>query len=589
MTPPPGYEPGYPSPGEIGAKAMVERVAGVNASVGFFSKTGPRKHNEDFAGAVFGAELPEPRRDVVAAIADGIGSAKGGRVAAETAVRGFLDGFCDLPETMEVRRAAAKIVDGLNGWIHAQGHRDPALAGMGCTFTALVLRGRIAHLLHVGDTRAYRLSGDRLTCLTTDHVRGDGTGRSRTLYRALGVEAEVRLDYVTQPVALHDRFLLCSDGVHGVLEDQSIADLLRERSAPGDTARALVAAALQSGSTDNCTALVVDVVRLPTVESTDVGTAIMQLPLIPVPLSGEAIDGFVLKVPLSDGRYSRLFGAMDEVEGGEVALKFPKPQVAAVATHRAAFVREAWVGARVNSPWVGRIIELPPGRQTCLYTVMPLYQGELLETRLRRRPSLGLEEGRNIAVKLARAAAALHRAGIIHRDIKPDNVILEGDGSLKLIDLGVVRVPGLEDIPSEDIPGTPGYMAPELFAGEPGNEATDIYALGVTMFRAFTGEFPYGNADATSRPRRERPQELCTQRPDLPAWLQAALGRAIAMDPNDRFRDMIEFAVEMEAGPARAPVAAQRPRTLYERDPLQFWQGVAALLALALLLSMLRH
>ncbi len=87
---------------------MAERLAGVKASVGFASETGPRERNEDFAGAVFGAELPEPRHDVVAAIADGIGGAKGGRVAAETAVRGFLDGFCDLPETMEVRRAAAK-------------------------------------------------------------------------------------------------------------------------------------------------------------------------------------------------------------------------------------------------------------------------------------------------------------------------------------------------------------------------------------------------------------------------------------------------------------------------------------------------
>jgi len=243
----------------------------------------------------------------------------------------------------------------------------------------------------------------------------------------------------------------------------------------------------------------------------------------------------------------------------------------------------------VNSPWVGRIIELPPGRQTCLYTVMPLYQGELLETRLARRPSLGLEEGRNIAIKLARAAAALHRAGIIHRDIKPDNVILESDASLKLIDLGVVRIPGLEDFPSEDIPGTPGYMAPEMFAGEPGNEATDIYALGVTMFRAFTGEFPYGNPDATSPPRRDRPKELSALRPDLSAWLQAALGRAIAIDPSERFRDMSEFAVEMEAGPARAPAAVRRPRTLYERAPLQFWQGVAALLGLALLLALLRH
>jgi serine/threonine protein phosphatase PrpC len=523
----------------------------------------------------------------VAAIADGIGGAKGGRVAAETAVRGFFDGFCDLPETMEVRRAAAIVVNALNGWMNAQGHRDPALAGMGCTFTALVLRGRIAHVLHVGDTRVYRLSRDRLTCLTTDHVRKSDAGRSRSLYRALGVETEVRLDYASQPVTLHDRFLLCSDGVHGFLSDQSIADLLRERSAPSDTARAVVRAALEGGSSDNCTALILDVVRLPSAESADIDSSLMQLPLIPVPLGGETVDGFVLKALLSDGRYSRLFGAIDEVEGGDVALKFPKPSVGDVATHRAAFVREAWVGARVNSPYLGRSIELPPGRQTCLYTVMPLYQGELLETRLGRAPLLGLEEGRNIAVKLARATAALHRAGIIHRDIKPDNVILEAGGSLKLIDLGVARIPGLEDFPPEDVPGTPAYMAPELFDGEPGSEATDIYALGVTMFRAFTDEFPYGNHDATSPPRLERPLELTALRPDLPAWLQATLGRAVAKDPAERFRDMIEFAIEMEAGPARAPVAIQQPRTLYERDPLRFWQGVAALLALALLISLL--
>jgi serine/threonine protein phosphatase PrpC len=571
---------------KTGAAVMGERISGVKATAGFASDAGPRKQNEDFAGAVFGLELPEPRRDVVAAVADGIGGAKGGRVAAETAVRGFLDGFCDLPETMEVRRAAARVLNALNGWIYAQAHRDAALAGMGCTFTALVLRGRVAHVLHVGDTRAYRLRGDRLTCLTADHVREDGTGRSHILARALGVETEVRLDYATQPLARHDRFLLCSDGVHGFLTAETIKDILRERSASEDSARALVAAALDSGSTDNCTALVLDVVDLPTAESADIGAAIMQLPLIPAPVGGETIDGFVLKVLVSDGRYTRLFGAADEIEGGEVVLKFPKPQVAAVATYRAAFVREAWVGARVHSPWVGRTIELPPGRQTCLYTVMPLYQGELLETRITRRPLLGLEEGRNIAIKLARGLAALHRAGIIHRDVKPDNVILENNASLKLIDLGVVRVPGLEDFPPEDIPGTAAYMAPEMFAGEPGNEATDIYALGVTMFRAFTGEFPYGNADATSPPRRNRPVALSGLRPDLPAWLQSALGRAIATDAAERFQDVMEFAVEMEAGPARAPVAVRRPATLYERSPLRFWQGVAAVLALALILSM---
>src|ERR1700689_3437688 len=192
---------------------MAERLSGVKTSVGFASDTGPRKSNDDFAGAVFGLELPQPRRDVVAAIADGIGSSKGGRVAAETAVRGFLDGFCDLPETMEVRRASATVLNALNRWIYTLGQRDAQSAGMGCTFTALVLRGRVAHVVHVGDTRAYRLRGDRLTLLTVDHVREDGSGRSNILSRALGVEMEVRLDYATQPVARHDPFLLCRDGV----------------------------------------------------------------------------------------------------------------------------------------------------------------------------------------------------------------------------------------------------------------------------------------------------------------------------------------------------------------------------------------
>ena len=92
---------------------MSERLAGVKATVGFASEAGPRERNEDFGGAVFGPELSQPRRDIAAAIADGIGGAKGGRVAAEMAVRGFLDGFFDLPETMEVRRAGAKVLNAL--------------------------------------------------------------------------------------------------------------------------------------------------------------------------------------------------------------------------------------------------------------------------------------------------------------------------------------------------------------------------------------------------------------------------------------------------------------------------------------------
>ena len=127
-------------------------------------------------------------------------------------------------------------------------------------------------------------------------------------------------------------------------------------------------------------------------------------------------------------------------------------------------------------------------------------------------------------------AAALHRAGIIHRDIKPDNVMLEAGQSLKLLDLGVVRLPGLEDFPPDAIPGTAAYMAPEMFTGEAGNVATDIYALGVTMFRSFTGSYPYGNPDATSPPILERPTGPC-RLPPRPAGLAG-----VGTGPRDRAR-----------------------------------------------------
>jgi hypothetical protein len=92
-----------------------------------------------------------------------------------------------------------------------------------------------------------------------------------------------------------------------------------------------------------------------------------------------------------------------------------------------------------------------------------------------------------------------------------------------------------------------------------------------------------------SPPRRERPKELSALRPDLPAWLQDVLSLAIAADPADRYREMSEFAVDMEAGPARLPVEVRRPPTLYERYPVRFWQGLSALLAVALLASLLKH
>lgn len=560
---------------------------GVRASVGFFSNAGPRPDNQDFAAALLGWELQPPRHDVVAVLADGIGSAKGGRVAAETAVRGFLDGFCDLSEDIPVRRAAAGVSSSLNSWIFAQSQQDTLLEGMGCTFTTLILRGHMAHILYAGDSRVYRLRNGSLSCITSDHLRR--TDDSATLTRALGVEADLRLDYISQPTARYDRYVLSSDGVHGALAQETIAAILRDRAAPQDAAHALVAAALERGSEDNCTALVLDIVQLPAATAADVTDIIARLPLIPAPEVGQEVDRFALNALVSEGRFNRLFAANDLMEDTTVLVKFPKPQAAPPEVQRLAFLREQSAGSVVQNPWLAHVIELSPDRQTCLYTAMPLYEGELLETRLARRPQLQLEQARGIGVKLARGAAALHRAGIIHRDIKPDNVILESNGGLKLIDLGTARIEAIKETESNDIPGTYAYMAPEMSRGEAGNPSTDIYALGITLFRALTGEFPYANSDAVSPPKQKRPRELCALRPDLPAWLDAVLARAIAHDPDERFDDMESFALELESGPPQRGPATLRQRTFYERSPVLFWQIVASLLAFGLVLSFLRH
>jgi len=188
-----------------------------------------------------------------------------------------------------------------------------------------------------------------------------------------------------------------------------------------------------------------------------------------------------------------------------------------------------------------------------------------------------------------RAVTSLHRAGIIHRDIKPDNVILLKDGGLRLVDLGVARVPLLEDFPAEDIPGTASYMAPELFGGTAGNEASDLFALGVTVYRMFTANYPFGEIEPFSRPRFGKPAPLSRYRPDLPAWLDAVIGKAISIEPAQRYGDAIEFAHELENGATWAGPAVTGRKSLHDRDPVTFWKVLCAILAVIVVVLLARH
>ena len=369
-------------------------------------------------------------RDIVAAVADGVGGHKGGREAAELAVRCFIDAYYSLPETLGVRRRASRSLEAANSWIYTQGRTDPLLSGMSCAFSSIILSRRQCHVIHIGDTRAYRLSEGRLERLTTDHIAGRGD-LAHLLNRAIGFEDFARFDYAHRRTAPARQAPDLQRRRSWRAGRSPTAGAVERAHPPEESARALVDAALDAGSSDNMTALVLDVVDLPPADRDELTHSIATLPILDLPETGDVVDDFTLGEILSDGRYSRLFKAIDKRQGRELVLKFPHPRVASEGSYRLAFVREAWVAARVRSLWIGEIVELPAERQTRLYSVMPLYEGETLEQRLNRSPQLSLAEGIGIATKLARAVATLHRAGIIHRDIKPDNVIL-----LKAADCG---------------------------------------------------------------------------------------------------------------------------------------------------------
>ena len=167
----------------------------------------------------------------------------------------------------------------------------------------------------------------------------------------------------------------------------------------------------------------------------------------------------------------------------------------------------------------------------------------------------------------------LHRRQILHRDIKPENLHVGDDGELRLLDFGLAYCPGLsEDAPST-LPGTPSYIAPEAFRGDPPSAQQDLYAVGVTLYFLLTGHFPYGEIEAFQRPRFGLPVSASRYRPDLPEWLAQSLERGVAADPQQRFETAEEWLLVLEQGERQS--LSVRPRPLLEREPLKVWRTMA--------------
>jgi serine/threonine protein kinase len=330
---------------------------------------------------------------------------------------------------------------------------------------------------------------------------------------------------------------------------------------------------------------VIDIVRLPEPDHDGILAGLSRLPVVDPPKPGDSLNGFRIVRVLNEGRYAVLVVAEDSEDGSEVVLKFPRKHALSERAMRLAFAREILLGQRVTSPFVAAAHAVRPDRQSALYGVQPVLTGETMAQRLARTlPSLALALEQ--AIRLTRGVAALHRLEVVHRDIKPENVMLTQDGGLKLIDLGVARLPRVEDFLGDEIPGTPGYMAPEQFDGNAGDALTDQFALGVTLYRWFTGHWPYGEHEAFQRPKFGKAPPPSHHRPEIPSWLDDAILTALQPARSARFGDVIELLRALESGGnlRRRP---KRSAPLIERNPVLVWQLVSAALAAGLVCSLL--
>lgn len=263
------------------------------------------------------------------------------------------------------------------------------------------------------------------------------------------------------------------------------------------------------------------------------------------PRPDEVIAGrYRLERRVGAGGFGRVFAATDLRLEREVAIKLVSIEDAEAIDPAVVrrFVDEARSGARFSHPHAVTVFDA--GRNDrYLYLVTELVRGSDLAARIEQHGPLSIDDTTRIADQTLQALGAAHHAGIVHRDVKPSNVLLDERGNVKLADFGIAK--RLDDLQASvtstgQMMGTPNYVAPERSAGEPATAATDVYAVGVMMFEMLTGRPPYrGDSPiAIALAHRDAPlPDVVRWRPDTPPPLSAAIRRALAKDPGDRFPD----------------------------------------------------
>src|SRR5215216_4079992 len=308
---------------------------------------------------------------------------------------------------------------------------------------------------------------------------------------------------------------------------------------------------------------------------------------------GEVLSGrYEVEALIGAGGMSSVYRAHDRLLGRKVALKVLHYHYTEDDDYAERFRRAARAVAALSDPNVVTVIDRGDheGRQ---FIVFEYVHGENLNKQIERLGAGPVDEALELALQVARGLSFAHQNGLVHRDVKPQNVLLNGDGQAKVMDFGIARSMDVKRgmTTTGTVLGTSDYIAPEQAQGQRVDEHTDVYSLGVVLYELLTGEVPFPGENFVAVAMRhinEPPPPIRAKRPDVSPRLEAAVHRAMAKDPHDRFQTMAELdacLAEVADGGVtlrNARVRVRRRRAPRRRGGRRWMIAVLLLMAAAL-------
>lgn len=567
-------------------------VKQLSVSTGQYSDKGRKKVNQDAQGMLIAKEPLLTTKGVAFALADGISSSDVSQIASASAIQGFLHDYFCTSEALSVQKSVKQVVSAINSWLYLQTQNSPYYEdknrGYVCTFSALILKSTTAHIVHIGDSRIYLLRDRRLKQLTEDHRLWVSKEQSY-LNRALGVQAQVEIDYDSLTVREGDIFVLTTDGVHEYMSEDSLVEAIN--TADGNTldlvAQQVAKEAYQQGSMDNLTIQIVRLNTLPDQNADEARKALTGLSFPPLLEARSELDGYHIIKHLHSSSRSHVYLAIDlqDSENTSTVLKMPATESQSQSEYLERFLLEEWIARRINNAHVLKPCERKRS-SNYVYVAMEYIEGQTLRQWMLDNPHPKLETVRGIVEQIAKGLQAFHRLEMLHQDLRPENIMIDTAGLVKIIDFGAVKVAGLMETTSplecSNMLGTAQYMAPEYFLGESGLYASDLFSLGVITYEMLSGRLPYGLEVAKCKTRaaqsRLKYRSVLHDEREIPAWLDTVIKKAVHPNPYKRYEEMSEFLYGL-----RHPTTPSAPAPLIEKYPVLFWKSVSLILAVSTL------